>query len=132
GSILAMVFLLASAVCISSQQPSGDLVIQRQPFMHEPGSTPRTQPPGDDTFYFISNEMSFDGKLVKGAPFSAEAVTESTQMLADGNRIVNKSTALIYRDSEGRTRREQSLKAIGLFTTVGDPPQMIFINDPVA
>src|SRR5918999_6374989 len=36
-----------------------------------------------DTFVFISGEMSFDGKTVKGAPYSAQAVSESVQMLAD-------------------------------------------------
>ncbi len=76
--------------------------------------------------------MSFDGKLVKGAPYSAEAITESTQTLSDGNRIVNKSTASIYRDSEGRTRREQSLRAIGPFANDGKPSQVIHISDPVA
>ena len=72
-------------------------------------------PPGD--FVFISPEMGFNGKLVKGAPYSAQAVTESTQTLGDGNRIVRKSTATVYRDSEGRTRREQSFKAIGPLAT---------------
>jgi len=76
--------------------------------------------------------MSFDGKLVKGAPYSAQVVTETTQTLSDGNRIVNRATASIYRDSEGRTRREQTLRTIGGFATAGDAPQMIFINDPVA
>src|SRR4029077_16980238 len=36
----------------------------------------------------------------------AEAVTETTQVLADGNRINRKSVTRIYRDGEGRTRRE--------------------------
>jgi hypothetical protein len=76
--------------------------------------------------------MNFDGKLVKGAPYSAQAVTETTQTLGDGNRIVNKSAAAVYRDSEGRTRREQTLRAIGPFATAGEAPQTIFINDPVA
>ena len=90
-------------------------------------------PPGsEDAFYFVNSEMGFDGRLVKGAPYSAQAVTEMTQILGDGNRIVNKSTASIYRDSEGRTRREQTLRAIGPFATGGEPPQTIFISDPVA
>jgi len=59
-----------------------------------------------DTFTFVATEMSFDHKLVKGAPYSAEAVTESVQTLADGNRIVRKNSSHIYRDGEGRTRRE--------------------------
>lgn len=133
GSILGTAFLLASAATISSQQPAGDMkVFEREPWIQEPGSAPRTPRPGDDTFNFISSEMGFDGKLVKGAPYSAEAVTEATQTLADGNRIVNKSTATLYRDSEGRTRREQTLRSIGPFATAGEPPQTIFINDPVA
>ena len=43
---------------------------------------------------------------VKNAPFSAEAISESVQTLADGNRIVQNSTTKLYRNSEGRTRRE--------------------------
>ena len=82
-------------------------------------------------FNFISSEMSFDSRVVKGAPFSAEAVTESIQSLADGNRIVRKSTTAIHRDGEGRTRREQTLIAVGPMTASGQPRTTIFINDPV-
>ena len=85
-----------------------------------------------DTFTFVSTEMSFDHKLVKGAPYSAEAVTESVQTLADGNRIVRKNSSNIYRDGEGRTRREFTIKALGPWTTQEDPPRTISINDPVA
>ncbi len=85
-----------------------------------------------NTFVFISGEMSFDGKVIKGAPYSAQAISESIQMLADGNRIVHKSTASVYRDGEGRTRRDQTLKAIGPYASAGDAPQTTFINDPVA
>ena len=87
-------------------------------------------PPGD--FVFLGTEMSLGGKLVKGAPYSAQAVTESTQVLSDGNRIVNKSVASVYRDSEGRTRREQTIKAIGAMARGGEPAQTVFIHDPVA
>jgi hypothetical protein len=48
----------------------------------------------------------FSDKIVKNAPFSAEAVSESVQTLADGNRIVNSSTGKLHRNSEGRFRRE--------------------------
>ena len=51
--------------------------------------------------------IAVEGRTTKGAPYSADAVTESTQMLADGNRIVHKSVTRIYRDGEGRTRREE-------------------------
>ena len=93
-------------------------------------------PPGagaaDHTFEFVASEFSFDGKVVKNAPYSAEAVTEMTQRLADGNRIVNKSTANMYRDSEGRTRREEKLGTLGPWSSNAEPMQTVFINDPVA
>lgn len=43
---------------------------------------------------------------VKGAPFSAEAVSESVQILSDGNRITRSYTTKMFRDSDGRFRRE--------------------------
>lgn len=87
---------------------------------------------GDNTFVYLSTEMSLSEKMVKGAPYSAQAVTEQVQVLGDGNRIVRRSTSNLYRDSEGRTRREQSLNAVGPYAASGEPQQMIFINDPVA
>jgi hypothetical protein len=88
--------------------------------------------PPDPAFRFVSSEMRFGGKVVKGAPYSAEAVTESLQMLSDGTRITRTATATVYRDGEGRTRHEQTLSVIGPFATDGDAPRMIFITDPVA
>jgi hypothetical protein len=88
-------------------------------------------PAGGNTFVFVNSEFSFD-KLVKGAPYSAQAVTEMTQILSDGNRIVNTNTAAVYRDGEGRTRREQTLRTIGNFSAATEPVQSISINDPVA
>lgn len=84
-----------------------------------------------NNFTFVRSEFSFD-KLVKGAPYSAQAVTEMTQTLGDGNRIVNSSSAAVYRDGEGRTRREQTLKAIGNFSAHAEAFETISINDPVA
>jgi hypothetical protein len=81
---------------------------------------------------FISFEMSMNGKTVAGAPYSADAVTETTQTLGDGNHITRKTSAKTYRDSQGRTRREQSFQAIGDFSAGAEPPAIVQINDPVA
>ena len=86
---------------------------------------------GTNTFAFVSGEL-VGGNPVKGAPYSGNAVTETTQVLADGNRIVNGTTATVYRDGEGRERREQTLPNIGPFAAQGPPPTTIFISDPVA
>jgi len=60
-----------------------------------------------------------NGPTVKGAPYSAQAVNEMVQTLADGNRITHTSTSTLYRDSQGRERREET------------PSRAIFITDPV-
>lgn len=54
----------------------------------------------------IIAEMHSAQGAVKNSPFSAEEENESVQTLADGNRIVRKSTGKIYRNSDGRVRRE--------------------------
>lgn len=110
----------------TAPEPGERLTIERH--IQEGGEVPL--PKGD--FVFLSTEMNFGSKVVKNSPYSAQAVTEHVQTLNDGNRIVHKSTASLFRDSEGRTRREQTLKAIGPFATSADTPQTIFINDPVA
>jgi hypothetical protein len=51
--------------------------------------------------------VSVEARPVTGAPYSAEAVRESIQVLADGNRIVRRSVSRVYRDGNGRTRREE-------------------------
>lgn len=126
------VFVLGSAISASAQEvrPAAERAAIEHDLIIQGPESPPPPPPGD--FIFISSEMRYDGKRVKGVPYSAQAVTESMQTLGDGNRIVRKSTATLYRDSEGRTRREQTLKAIGPLAADGEPAQTIFISDPVA
>src|SRR5688572_4683544 len=50
----------------------------------------------------IAVEPLETGRPVKGAPYSADAVTETEQVLADGNRIEHRSSSSIARDSKGR------------------------------
>jgi hypothetical protein len=91
-----------------------------------PGPHPR---PGAPFPFF---EPFTNDKVVKGAPYSATAITESVQTLADGAKITHTSSDNVYRDSEGRTRREQKLDRIGPFFVEGEPRQMVFINDVVS
>jgi hypothetical protein len=121
---------MAGAVSVFGQEkPPAPPEIRLQTGPGIPGSEAGPVAFGGPSFSFVNSEFSFD-RLVKGAPYSAEAITEMTQTLSDGNRIVNTSTAMVYRDSEGRTRREQTLKAIGPFTTSGEALKSILINDP--
>ena len=121
----------ASIAFAQTPQAMREEVLMRQARIFQgPEGGPPLPPPGAD-FVFLSSE-NFGGKVVKGAPYSAEAVTESVQTLADGNRIVNKMTSQVFRDSEGRTRREQTLKGLGGVGNGEEPLQTVFINDPVA
>ena len=83
------------------------------------------------TLSFVTPDVNFERAQVKNAAFSAESVTEHVQTLADGNRLTRKSTARIYRDAAGRTRREHDLNRRGTTDPTGDAAQLIVINDPV-
>lgn len=52
------------------------------------------------------NAVVIPDKAVKNAPYSAEGITESIQTLVDGNKIKRTTKELLFRDSQGRTRRE--------------------------
>ena len=58
------------------------------------------------------------GPTVKGAPYTANGVTETTQTLGDGTHINHQETYTIYRDGDGRVRRESG--------------EQVWISDPVA
>lgn len=60
-------------------------------------------------------------KAVKGAPYSAETIVESSQSLADGNHIARKTTGRIFRDGEGRTRREEDRQDGSIGISITDP-----------
>jgi hypothetical protein len=68
---------------------------------------------------------------ILGAPYSATITNESVQTLADSNRIVQTSTGSAARDSQGRTRHDTVLPAIGNLSAA-NAPHLVFIHDPVA
>ena len=104
--------------------------------------------PPHDTLFFVANAapvmplggpfqvIGFGGEVpgtvVAGKPYAADSITESTQVLADGNRITARNEARLMRDSKGRTRREQTLRGFGPASAAREPVTMITINDPVA
>jgi hypothetical protein len=64
---------------------------------------------------------------VTGAPYSAVEVRTSQQVLAAGNTIQNKEQATVYRDSQGRVRRESTWTGPD-----GASRTRVSISDPVA
>jgi hypothetical protein len=67
---------------------------------------------------------------ILGAPYTATVTNESLQTLADGNRITQSSSGTTARDSQGRTRQDAPLPAIGNMSAA-NAPHLVFINDPV-
>lgn len=88
--------------------------------------------PQSNTFRFIATQAGLEHQVVKNAPYSAESITETTRILADGTRIERQTTSRFCRDSDGRTRREHTLDMIGPWSSAGEAPATIIINDPVA
>ena len=62
-----------------------------------------------------------DMKVVKGQPYAADMVNESTQILGDGTRISSKISGSVYRDTDGRTRREEANAQGHKSITIFDP-----------
>ena len=77
-------------------------------------------------------EDMMPGKVITGAPFTAVAVAESKQTLADGNTITRKVETNLFRDGQGRTRREITLPAVGPLAATGQPRTLVMIHDPVS
>ena len=78
--------------------------------------------------FFFSAPL--EGKVVKGAPYSATIETESVQTLGDGNRIVHRTTARVYRDGEGRIRREEKNGSTETITITDPVTRRSFTLDP--
>jgi hypothetical protein len=83
------------------------------------------------TLTFIGAEIPL-APVIKGAPFSADATTQMTQMLADGTRIDQTTRGKLFRDSEGRVRREQTIRGLNALDPSIDGQTIVTIVDPVA
>jgi hypothetical protein len=62
----------------------------------------------------VMSDQIINGPTLKGAPYSALSMSETVQVLADGNRITNTNTTILHRDSQGRERREDSSGAVSI------------------
>jgi hypothetical protein len=77
-------------------------------------------------------EGGHGGQVVKGAPFSATATSETTGTLSDGTVIHRTAQLSLYRDSQGRSRKELTASGFGPLAASGAPKTLVEISDPVA
>src|ERR1700676_5071192 len=82
--------VLLGGVALSAQEVAPRPVAPVEGIQLEPAAVPLGAPP------------------IKGKPYSADVITESVQTLPDGNRISRRTTGRVYRDGEGRVRREEN------------------------
>jgi hypothetical protein len=101
-------------------------------------AAPAPPPPPDVTFVHGAGPgggMFFgefgDGRTVTGAPLSGDVIISHDTTLADGNRIHNESTSKVYRDAQGRVRREVGVD-LATPATGTVKRSMVVITDPVA
>jgi hypothetical protein len=127
ASAVALLLVAGTASAQSSSDASANLGALFQKF------TQTTQGNGGGgAVAFGGSMVASYAKPVTGAPYSAQIVTETVQPFADGNSITHTSTSSVYRDSQGRTRREQNINIVGPSQVSGAPIQFITIDDPVA
>lgn len=127
-TLLALVTATAGLLCA---QPA-DVTIAKPRTMMWDHKVELAGAPQEATIGFLAAEgaAGFAGSPVKGAPYSATIEHTFTQTLADGTRIQRKSTSQTARDSEGRTRTENTPAVAGSLNV--DLPATVFIFDPVA
>ena len=77
-------------------------------------------------------QESIAAVTIRNAPYSADAITTVTQILGDGTTVHRSTTAKVYRDSAGRTRREETVIGLASLTPDADGFETITISDPIA
>ena len=118
-------FLMLGMVALASAQSDAPAPPPPPPggmMMHGPG-------PGGP-FGMMHDEIG-EGKIVTGVPMSGTLIVTRDTTLADGNRIHTENQTNIYRDADGRVRREVGFE-LNTPATGAAKRSMIIISDPVA
>src|SRR3569833_16064 len=114
STLLAMLTVVVAAIAATAQ---------------EPGPPP---PPGPEHMMGMHGPgMPGEGKTVTGIPLTAQIVITHENTLSDGNHISRTSQTTLYRDAQGRTRREVTVDA-STPATASVKHTIIMIHDPVA
>ena len=117
-----LILILAASCCAFAQDSSGGNVTYRAAGVAGPAG-PVTA--------VAFGALGGPAGVVTGAPYSATITNESVQTLADGTHITQSSSGTTARDSQGRTRQDAPLPAIGNLAAAG-APHLVFIHDAVA
>ena len=130
NSILLPLIMLGAAATGLAQtgNPSGNATERRTAVRSDAGIAPVVP----SMFEPITTGNLLDDQLVKNKPVAAVFESETVEMSATGGQTTRRTTTKIYRDSEGRTRREQVFSSGGAASLANATIAPITIYDPVA
>jgi hypothetical protein len=111
---ITTVLALSGAVALVAQPPHGGPEMMMR---HGGPGGPGGPPP-----------FARDMRVVKGSPYAADVTSESTQVLSDGTKITKKTVGSVYRDGEGRTRREETNTEGRKTVNIFDPVAGVALN----
>jgi hypothetical protein len=111
-SVLMAILILVVASCVFAQ--GGNVTYQ-----------------ASGTTVSIGAVQKMSATPITGAPYSGTITNEMTRTLEDGTHIVQTTNGSVARDSEGRTRQDAPLPAIGNLSAA-NAPHIVFLQDPVA
>lgn len=124
-SLLLGVFMAGSTLAIAQDEPAPPPPPPGGPG----GMTLSLHGPAGATFFH--EEIGDGPKVVTGAPMTAVIESTHDSTLSDGNTIHRENQSTVYRDSQGRVRREVSFE-LATPSTGATKGTMIIITDPVA
>lgn len=115
--LIACTFLLVGGIL--AQSPSNSESKQALIFLQ--GSSSSLDHSGFRDEKLVSFVETEENEVIRDRPYTATAITEMTRASADGNSIRTKTTALLARDSQGRTRWEETTSGHAGWTIITDP-----------
>jgi hypothetical protein len=123
-SLLLGVFMAGSTLAMAQDEPAPP-----PPPPPGAGMTLALHGPGGGAFFH--EEIGDGPKVVAGAPMTAAIESSRDTTLSDGNTIHHENQTTVYRDSQGRVRREVNFE-LATPSTGATHGTMIIIMDPVA
>lgn len=130
GSALRAMFAVALSGVIAAAPATEAIELQLIEQDVEQAEALMVAPPllplnGSDTLAFTQVEMAGPADVVPGRPYSAQLTIVKHQPLVDGNTITQEQHGRVFRDAEGRIRREDET---GL---PGTGRHQVLITDPI-
>ena len=126
--ILVLSAALLMTVGVRAQEAAPD---SAPPPGHGPMHGPGFGGPFGERMELLGVGGMHGGKVVTGAPFSATASASTKQTLSDGTVITRAVQSKLFRDAQGRFRKETTMPAAGPLAASDTPKTFVMIQDPV-